>query len=167
MATPRASRPYMPGYGVPGPAEETGLLPWSWAEERLIASRNYWVVTSWPDGRPHAMPVWGVWDTEQDVFWFTSSLRSRKIRNISADPRCTVAIENAVDPVIVDGSAKIITQLEARSRLIELVNDKYSTDYSVEMLDPSASATVCVSPHGVFALIQDDFSGSPTRWTFG
>ncbi len=113
------------------------------------------------------MPVWGVWDTEQDVFWFTSSLHSRKIRNISADPRCTVAIENAVDPVIVDGSAKIITELEARSRLIGLVNDKYATDYSVEMLDPSASATVRVSPHGVFALMQDDFSGSPTRWTFG
>jgi hypothetical protein len=57
MSQPRASRPYMPDNGVVGPAEGRGLLPWSWAEERLIASHNYWVATVWPDGRPHVMPV--------------------------------------------------------------------------------------------------------------
>jgi hypothetical protein len=60
MDKPRASRPYMPGYGILGPTKGSGLLPWSWAEERLTASRNYWVASSWPDGRPHSMPVWGV-----------------------------------------------------------------------------------------------------------
>ncbi|MCR6486010.1 hypothetical protein M8542_24585 [Amycolatopsis sp. OK19-0408] len=36
MAGPRADRPHLPGYGIAaGPA---GLLPWSWAEERLRAS---------------------------------------------------------------------------------------------------------------------------------
>ena len=30
MATPRADRPHMPGYGIA--AERAGLLPWSWAE---------------------------------------------------------------------------------------------------------------------------------------
>jgi hypothetical protein len=44
----------MPGYGVRRADQGTGLLPW--AEQRLIASRNYWVVSAWPDGRPHAMP---------------------------------------------------------------------------------------------------------------
>ena len=98
MTTPRASRPHMPGYGVVGPTEGSGLLPWSWAEERLSSSRQYWVTTLWPDGRPHTMPVWGVWDIDHADFWFTSSVQSRKARNISADPRCTVAIEDAVDP---------------------------------------------------------------------
>ena len=46
----------MPGYGIVGPDEGRGLLPWSWAEERLIASHDYWVATVWPDGRPHVMP---------------------------------------------------------------------------------------------------------------
>ena len=36
MGEPHASRPYMPGYGLLGPDEGTGLLPWSWAEERLF-----------------------------------------------------------------------------------------------------------------------------------
>src|SRR5690606_27626478 len=31
---PVAERPYMPGYGIVGPDEGSGLLPWSWAVER-------------------------------------------------------------------------------------------------------------------------------------
>jgi hypothetical protein len=41
MPEPRASRPYMPDYGVQPADEGTGLLPWSWAEERLIGSHDY------------------------------------------------------------------------------------------------------------------------------
>jgi len=88
MDQPRASRPYMPGYGIVGPTQGSGLLPWSWAEERLTASRNYWVASSWPDGRPHAMPVWGIW--HDGALWFSSSRQSRKARNLAADPRCVV-----------------------------------------------------------------------------
>ena len=36
--------PHMPGYGIAGP--DAGLLPWSWAEERLCDAWRYWVVTS-------------------------------------------------------------------------------------------------------------------------
>jgi hypothetical protein len=42
---PVASRPHMPGYGLLGPDQGSGLLPWSWAEERLSASHDYWVAT--------------------------------------------------------------------------------------------------------------------------
>ncbi len=156
----------MPGYGVVGPEEGSGLLPWSWAEKRLAASRHYWVTTLWPDGRPHTMPVWGVWDIDHGDFWFTSSVQSRKARNISADPRCTVAIEDAVDPVVVDGTAEVVTDVVAITTLTELVNRKYSTQYSVDFLDPSVNATVRVQPRSIFGLVQEDFSGSPTRWTF-
>jgi hypothetical protein len=95
----------MPGYGIVGPTQGSGLLPWSWAEQRLVASRNYRVASRWPDGRPHAMPVWGVWHDE--AFWFFSSRRSRKARNLAADPRCVVTTENPVDPVVVEGTAEV------------------------------------------------------------
>jgi hypothetical protein len=36
-------------------------LPFSHAEERLAKSRNYWICTTRPDGRPHSFPVWGFW----------------------------------------------------------------------------------------------------------
>ena len=59
-ADPKASRPVMPkGYGIR--KGNTGLFAWSHVEGRMSAARNYWVCTTTPDGRPHAMPVWGVW----------------------------------------------------------------------------------------------------------
>ena len=97
----------MPGYGIRPADEGTGLLPWSWAEERLISSRNYWVVSSWPDGRPHAMPVWGMW--HDGGFWFSSSRGSRKAKNLAENPRCVVTTEDAENPVVVEGVARLLT----------------------------------------------------------
>ncbi len=89
--------------GSPGPAEGSGLLPWSWAAERLASSRNYWVTTAWPDGRPHSTPVWGMWD--DSVLWFTCGVQLPQGGNLRADPRCTVTTEDASDPVIIEGIA--------------------------------------------------------------
>jgi hypothetical protein len=64
----------MPGYGMQRADEGTGLLPWSWAVERLTASHDYWLATTWlGKGSPHVMPVWGVW--WEDALWFSSGLR--------------------------------------------------------------------------------------------
>ena len=164
MDTPRVDRPYMPGYGVVSAGEGTGLLPWRWAEERLISSRDYWVVTTWPDGRPHAMPVWGMWD--EGALWFSSSGRSRKVRNLRADPRCVVTTQDTANPVVVEGVADIVTDSVALSRTIALMNAKYSVKYTVDFLDPAVNATVRVRPLWAFGLVHDDFSGSPTRWRF-
>jgi PPOX class probable F420-dependent enzyme len=164
MGEPRSARPYMPGYGVVPAAEGTGLLPWSWAEDRLRSSRNYWVATVWPDGRPHTMPVWGVW--LDDAVWFSSSGRSRKVRNLRGEPRCTVSIEDAMDPVVVDGVARITADPAEIERFLDALNTKYDTAYGPDFLDPAVNATVRVAPTAAFALLQKDFSGSPTRWTF-
>lgn len=155
----------MPGYGIRPAGEGTGLLPWSWAEQRLQTSRNFWVVTLWPDGRPHAMPVWGVW--EVDRFWFSSSVGSRKARNIAGDSRCTIATEDAEHPVVLSGEGEIRTARAELAHVLELVNAKYETDYGLEMMDPAKNATIRVRPTWAFGLDADDFTGSPTRWTFG
>lgn len=162
MMDARADRPYMPGYGVGGPDEGSGLLPWSWAEARLVAAHDYWVVSVWPDGRPHAMPVWGMWD--RGALWFTSSRRSRKVRNLGADPRCVVTTDDAADPVVLEGRAEIVTAAGDLGRVVGLMNDKYATAYTVDFLDPAVNATVRVRPHWAFGLVHDDFTGSPTRW---
>jgi pyridoxamine 5'-phosphate oxidase-like protein len=164
MRMPRAARPYMPGYGVRPADEGTGLLPWAWAEQRLIASRNYWVVSAWPDGRPHAMPVWGMW--HEGALWFSSSKLSRKSKNLTADPRCVVSTEDAENPVVVEGVADLITAPDALATMLSLENAKYSTDYGIEMLDPAANASFRVRPLWAFGLQAGDFTGSPTRWDF-
>ena len=149
----------MPGYGITG----EHLLPWSWAEERLVASRNYWVATVRPDGRPHAMPVWGVWDGE--ALWFASGVQSRKIRNLLANPYCCVTTEDATDPVVVEGVAEIVEDLAAITSLVAMLNAKYGDYYTVEFLEPAGNATVRVRPEKALGLRHDDFKGSPTRWT--
>jgi general stress protein 26 len=156
----------MPGYGILGPTEGTGLLPWSWAEERLAASRNFWVTTLWPDGRPHLMPVWAVWDVENRVLWFTSAVPSRKARNLAIDRRCVAATEDADNPVVLEGVAEIVRDDESIARVIGMTNTKYETAYSGDFLDPALNATIRLSPSLAFGLRQGDFTGSPTRWTF-
>ena len=164
MATPTPGRPHMPGYGIVGPAEGRGLLPWSWAEERLTTSHDYWVATARPDGRPHLMPVWAVWDGR--ALWFSSSVGSRKARNLAAEPRCSIATDNAWEPVVLEGIASVVADSDALARFITLENDKYGTDYNVDFLDPAVNATFRVEPSWVFTLTEDDFTGSPTRWSF-
>lgn len=155
----------MPGYGI-APAEAgSGLLPWSWAAERLAGARNYWVASVWPDGRPHSMPVWGVWD--DSVLWFTSSVSSRKVKNLRADPRCVVTTEDAGDPVVIEGRAKFTTDRAVIRRVLDLMNEKYRSDLVEGFLDPAVNATIGVPPDQVISMRHGDFTGSPTRWRFG
>src|ERR1700720_4522180 len=95
MSEPKASRPHMPGYGILDADKGKGLLPWTWAVERLSKARNYWVATTRPDGNPHAMPVWGVWI--DDAFHFSTGTQSRKARNLVHNPNCVVGCELGPD----------------------------------------------------------------------
>ena len=164
MTAPKAVRPYMPGYGLRPAAEGTGLLPWSWAEERLAGSRNYWVATVWPQRRPHVMPVWGMW--QRDAFWFSSSKGSRKSRNLMANSRCVFTTEDANNPVVVEGVAKLIDDHETLEHVLAWENEKYKTDYSFELLNPELNSCFRITPVWAFGLAGDDFTGSPTRWDF-
>jgi general stress protein 26 len=164
MERPEMSRPVMPGYGIVGPEAGSGLLPWSWAAERLASSRNYWVSSAWPDGRPHSMPVWGMWD--DGVLWFTCGVRSRKARNLRADPRCVVTTEDASDPVIIEGTAQIMTDDASIGRALGLMNEKYDSGIEISFLDPARNSTIAVRPRKVIGMRHGDFTGSPTRWTF-
>jgi PPOX class probable F420-dependent enzyme len=154
----------MPGYGILPANQGTGLLPWDWALTRLRDSHDYWVATVWPDGRPHTMPVWGVWD--DGVLWFSSSLRSRKIRNIQAGSRVSVSTEDPRNPVVLEGVAEIVRETAAIQRFLEVMNAKYDVDYSMDFMDPTKNASVRVRPVWAFGVAEDDFGGSPTRWDF-
>ena len=162
MTDPKATRPYMPGYGIAGPYEGQGLLPWSWAEERLIQSHDYWLATVRPGGAPHVMPVWGVWD--QGAAWFSSSPQSRKTRNIGADPRAVITTDNPLQPVVVEGVVEVVEDSSALERFTGEVNAKYRTDISVEFF--SENSCFRLEPRRVFSLDEADFTGTPTRWDF-
>src|SRR5205085_325868 len=77
------------------------------ADDRLRESHDFWLATVTPGGRPHLMPVWAVWTGE--VLWFSSSLRSVKARNIAAGSAVSIATEDPYEPVVVEGTAEIVT----------------------------------------------------------
>jgi hypothetical protein len=110
------------------------------------------------------MPVWGVW--LDGAVWFSSGLRSRKARNLAADARCTVTTDDAVDPVVVQGIAERVTDRSGILSFADAVNEKYDTSYGLDFFDPELNAAYRVDPTWAFGLVQEDFGGSPTRWTF-
>src|SRR5687768_2477778 len=109
---PVADRPSMPGYGLAAPDDGDGLLPWSWAEERLTEARNYWVSTADEHGRPHAMPVWAVWIA--GALYFSTGRRTRKTRNLTRRPECVVAPESGAEAVVLEGEAEELTDRATR-----------------------------------------------------
>lgn len=154
----------MPDYGILGPDEGSGLLPWHWARLQLTASRNYWLATVWPDGRPQLTPVWGAWLDE--ALWFSCGLRARKLRNLRANPFCTVSTQDPESPVVVDATAEVVRDLPAIKRFLAASIAKYGPMMDLDFLDPDTNATVRLAPVAAIAIRHDDFAGSPTRWTF-
>ena len=151
MSAPRASRASFPGYGISEDAD--GLLEWSWAEERLAASRNYWIVTASPEGGPHAMPVWGLW--HDGGFVFSTGASSRKSRNLVADPRIVVHLESGDEAVILEGAAAEIEPPEA-------VVAAYAVKY--QPVDPEIGRWYLVRPRRAYAFRERDYPQSATRF---
>ena len=114
MNEPRASRAGFPGYGITEDAE--GMLPWSWAVERLAVAHNYWVATASSERGPHTMPVWGLW--HDDAFVFSTGAASRKARNLAADPRIVVHLESGDEVVLLEGSAEPVERDDRGDRRV-------------------------------------------------
>ncbi len=151
----------MPGYGVPEKLE--GALPWSWAAERLVSCRNYFVATTRPDGRPHVMPVWGLWLSESNLFGFSTSIKSIKSQNLLANPECAITIEDGHNCVIVEGAARL-TELSELPGFIKTYARKY---YDRDDTTSVGSPIWTVKPTVAFAFNEDEtFSTSATRWEF-
>jgi hypothetical protein len=154
----------MPGYGVLGPAEGSGLLPWSWADERLTRSHEYWVATVWPSARPHLTPVWGVW--RGDSLWFSCSGASRKARNLASNPSATATTDDATDPVVVEGLAHAVLERRAIADFAGWSDAKYETRYGVDFYADPANRCFRLVVTKAFGLAGADFTGSPTVWEF-
>jgi hypothetical protein len=154
----------MPGYGLL-PTVAKGLLPWSWAEQRLKKSHNYWITTVKPDGSPHTMVVWGLWIDGR--FLFSTGSKSRKARNLAKNPKCVVCTEHADAAVIVEGMAEV-ADVPTRLRLLAKYSGKYEWDMAsmekdiLSMKEP----VFAVRPRVVFGLWEEKFMETSTRWTF-
>jgi hypothetical protein len=148
----------MPGYGIAETRD--GLLPWGWAEQRLTESYNYWVTTTSEGGRPHSMPVWGVW--LDGALYFSTGRRTRKARNLARDARCVVTPEHAAEAVIVEGRAEEVTDADLITRVASTYGAKYPMGF------PPGEPLFAVRPDVAFAVVDDEdrFTSTATRWRF-
>src|SRR5438128_10658627 len=158
---PKTGRPNMPGYGILNGDKGKGLFPWSWAAERLTAATTYWLATVRPDGRPHAMPVWGVF--LDDAFYFSSGMQSRKVRNLGDNPRCVVCCEVGEDQIILEGIAEEAPDPKLRRWFCDVYQAKYDWD-----MEGFSEPFFVVHPIVVFGFTTGagEFGESATRWVF-
>lgn len=88
------------------------------------SARCAWLTTLRKDGSPHTTPVWFLF--EDDRFWIASSKMNVKVRNVSSDPRVSVAIDGSgARPYVAQGRARIHHRLDDHSRLVTLFAEKY------------------------------------------
>lgn len=157
----------MPDYGVDGPAWKA--LPWSWAADRLRDNRNFWVVTVSAGGRPHALPVWGVWEEAEQRFAFSCGPRARKARNLAANPQCAVMVDDTVECLSLEGRAELVENENRREDWIGRYLGKY------QPISPALTAEF-VRAHLLFEFVPDraiavierdeEFATRATRWRF-
>lgn len=161
MEPTTTSRPYMPDY--PRDPEGDRLLPWSWAVDRLERSTEYFAATVDGHGRPAITPVWGV--LIDGELWFSCAPRSRKARNLADRPAMTLATNDGKEPVIVEGTAHRVPAEDhaAIERLTDAMEAKYHAGNTADFF--RVNAVFRVTPHTVLGMVEDDFVGSPTRWS--
>jgi PPOX class probable F420-dependent enzyme len=154
-------------YGVAEPGWKA--LPWTWAAERLDSGRSYWLATASAEARPHAMPVWGVWDDGEHRFAFSCAPGARKARNLAANPRCVVTTDDTEEFVSIEGRAELVADVGRLERWIERYLTKYRP--AAPDLDPEflrRNALYEITPERAFGIIEreDDFAKRATRWRF-
>ena len=151
----------MPGYGITPSGDSEGVLPWSWAVERLTKAHNYWIATGGRGAAPQLTAVWGVW--LDGAFYFSCAATSRKARNLAEDARCAVSTERADEAVIVEGIAELV----ADQALLEQFKAAYDPKYNWE-IEIDKGGIFVVRPTVAFAFIEDSnqFESTATRWTF-
>lgn len=161
---PKPERPWMPeGYGIP--EGEANTLPWSFVEEQLAAALNYWIVTVRPDGRPHAMPVWGAWLNGK--LYIEGSPDTRRHRNLGANPHVVAHLESGNQVVILEGEAYAAGKPEPD--LGASLSKAYTAKYKEQGYAPGPDAwdnggLYAIHPRKVFAWTT--FPQDTTRWRF-
>ncbi len=163
---PCASRPIMPrDYGVP--EQDDGMLPWTWAVERLERARLYWFSTVRADGRPHAMPAWAVWI--EGGLHFDGGPDTLRLRNLAARPDLVVQVQVAGDEVVIlegQGHESGKPSAELGQRLADAFAAKYgeSHDYRPAPDQWDRGGLWIMRPSKAFGW--GEFPKSVTRWIF-
>ncbi len=149
------------GYGLGEAPADGSMLAWSTVVGWLTRSRSYWVTTVRADGRPHAIPVWGLW--LDGALWFSTDPASVKARNLARSPAVVVHLESGDEVCILEGSARRVTADELPGPFVP----EYAAKYDVELDVTNPDFGFYLVEAGVaLTWTEADFPHTATRWTF-
>ena len=162
MKAPSVMRPTFPEGYVEHP---TGMLTWEHVVPRLVEAQSYWLCSVRPDGRPHAIPKWGVWVAGK--LYFDGSAKTRHARNIAQNPQVVVHLESGDEVVIVEGHCKALGK--PAPALADQVAQEYRRKYAAHGYAPQATqwdagGLYAVTPCTVLAWT--NFADDPTKFVF-
>ena len=108
--------------------------PWADVERVLVDAQLYWIITVRADGRPHAVPLVGVW--HDGAFAFCTGAEEQKQRNLDAHPHVAVTTGstgahgwNRGKDVVVEGTAVRVTDDATLRELAAAWSAKYGDDW--------------------------------------
>ncbi len=156
-ADPRAEPLDLPAaYGAP-----QTTLAWAEVRERLVCAPHYWLASVRPDGRPHVVPLDGIW--HDDRWYFGGSPQAVKHRNLQADPRAVLHLEDARRAVIVEGACELVRpDADLAAVLAQATQAKYG--YPVDPASYAEQEIWCLRPQR--ALSWQRFPRDATRFVF-
>ena len=112
--------------------------PWADIERLLADAQLYWIITVRADGRPHAVPLVGVW--QDGTFAFCTGAEEQKQRNLDANAHVAVTTgstgaqgwDSGTD-VVVEGTAVRVTDAQELQGLADAWFAKYGEDWQFEV----------------------------------
>jgi nitroimidazol reductase NimA-like FMN-containing flavoprotein (pyridoxamine 5'-phosphate oxidase superfamily) len=150
------------GYGAPAPS-------WELVEKGLVhGDSTYWLATVHPEGRPHVMPLFGVW--VDGAMYFTSNARARKARNLAHNPQCVITATSDDLDIVIEGEAAKVTDEAKLRQIAEAYIDKYGWPVTVRdgAFDaPFGAPTAGPPPYELYEITVDTVFGLGTSEPFG
>jgi len=160
MLQPKITRPQFPKGYVDNPS---AILTWEYIVKRLSESKNYWLCSVRPDGRPHAIPRWGVFVDER--FYYDGSPETRHARNIAENPHVSLHLESGDEALIAEGicAAAGKPSPELAQKLAAAYCAKYEQfGYAPEPNQWDQEGLFVFTPHKVLAWTK--FMEDPTKF---
>jgi PPOX class probable F420-dependent enzyme len=120
--------------------------------ERLNTELIAWLSTVRPDGRPHVVPVWFLWQDGSILIF--SQPNNQKIRNLRANPSVMLGLEtinHGDDVVMVEGTAEFLDGEDAPTTILPAYAQKYdallrSMNWDADTMAKSYSQAIRVTP---------------------
>lgn len=139
--------------------DPNNLLTWDFVATQMTAARHYWISTVYSDGRPHVVPVWGIWSANR--FHFEGGLHTAWAKNLARNPQIAVHLPDGEKVVIIHGLARIIEDDELDADGWSQLDTAFQTKYQVQQGSPFRY----VQPQKVLAWDGGDLQNM-TRWLF-